>query len=111
MKLAAFGILATTSSMGVNNFLAGPMAIQYGALAILGGILCYLLGWTLPSIIGAQRDQRIDFLKALADERDAASRVQAATRHDFRDSLSSISQAVDHMATTISGARPPIKGP
>jgi hypothetical protein len=104
MKLSALGILATTSGMGVNDFLAGPLAIQYGALAILGGILCYLLGWTLPSIIGAQRDQRTDFLQALESERKVSLETQDAIRHDFRDALAGVSQAVDRMAIVQSGA-------
>jgi hypothetical protein len=91
--------------MGVSEFLDGPMAIQYGALAILGGILCYLLGWTLPSIIGAQRDQRTDFLQALAERDEVAMEAAKATRHDFRDALANTSRAVDHMATVISGTR------
>lgn len=105
MKIAAFGILVVTSGMGVGEFLDGPMAIQYGALAILGGMVCYLLAWTLPSIIQAQRDQRVDFLKAQAEERATFLEAQEATRHDFRDSLAGISRAVDLIAAATSEAR------
>ena len=105
MKLAAFGILATTSGMGVSEFLDGPMAIQYGALAILGGMVCYLLGWTLPAIIKAQAAQRTDFLAAL-EASDARSRVeQDAIRHDFRDSLAGCTRAVELIASATSEAR------
>ena len=105
MKFAACGILASTSGMGVNDFLNGPMAVQYGALAILGGILAYLLGWTLPSILSAQRDQRTDFLAAQAEDRAAHSEAAEATRHDFRDALAGVSRSVDCMAAAISEAR------
>ena len=105
MKLAACGILATTSGMGVTEFLDGPMAIQYGALAILGGILCYLLGWTLPSIIRAQREQRTDFLEALAQKDEATRIEQAAVRHDFRDALAGCTRAVELIASATSEAR------
>jgi hypothetical protein len=105
MKIAACGILATTSSMGVTDLLDGPMAIQYGALAILGGVAAYLLAWTLPSIIGAQRDQRTDFLAAQAEDRKAHSDAAAATRHDFRDALAANSRAIDCLAAAISEAR------
>jgi hypothetical protein len=93
MKITAYAILASTSGMGVNNFLEGPDAIQYGALAILGGSLFYLLVWTLPSIIAAQASQRTDFLAAQDKDRDVFLEAQKATRHDFRDSLAGISRA------------------
>jgi hypothetical protein len=91
--------------MGINDFLNGPMAVQYGALAILGGILAYLLGWTLPAIIGAQRDQRTDFLAAQAEAATAASEAARATRHDFRDALAGNSRSIDCLAAAISEAR------
>lgn len=112
MKFAAYGILASTSSMSVNDLLGGPLAIQYGALAILGGILCYLLGWTLPTIISAQAAQRTDFLASQSEDRKAALATTEATlaaaeatRHDFRDSLTGISRSVDCMAVAISEVR------
>jgi hypothetical protein len=105
MKLSAYGILATTSGMGVTDLLDGPLAIQYGALAILGGILAYLLGWTLPAIIGAQRDQRTDFLAAQVAASERAAEAARATRHDFRDALAGNSRAIDCLAAAISEAR------
>jgi hypothetical protein len=107
IKVCALGILASTSSMSAAELLDGPMAIQYGALAILGGILCYLLGWTLPSIIKAQRDQRTDFLQALAERDKMSIETERAMRHDFRDALANVSRAVDRMATVMPGARRP----
>ena len=103
MKLAAYGILATT--LGATNAFPGPAAVQYGALAILGLIAYCLLRHTFPTIVKAQKEERTAFLVAQKEEREGFLETQKAARHDFRDSLVGISRSVDCLAAAISEAR------
>jgi hypothetical protein len=89
VKIAAYSILGSTLAMTSSDAFSGPAIVQYGALAILGGTVYYLLKHTIPSLI-----------KGFLEE-------QKSTRDDFRSSLSGISKSVDCMATIIAGARRP----
>jgi 5-bromo-4-chloroindolyl phosphate hydrolysis protein len=104
MKILALGIFASVSGIGAGA-VAEDVFIQYGALAILGGILCYMLVWTLPTIVNASAAQREDFLAAQKEDRKVALEAAKATRHDFRDSLSNLTRAVDNIASATSEAR------
>lgn len=105
MKLIAIGILATSTGMGITEFLEGPTAIQYGAIAILGASLAYVLCWTIPALLKAFADQRTDFMASSEASNKMALEAAKATRHDFRDSLSNLTRAVESMASATSEAR------
>lgn len=94
MRLAACGIFGSVIAMGSADALSGPIIVQYGALAILGGAVLYLLKYAIPSILKAQKDERTALL---AD--------QERARHDFCEALAGVSRSVDNMAIVISGAR------
>lgn len=51
MKLAAYGICGSVFAMGSVDALGGPAIVQYGALAILGGTVLYLLKYTIPALL------------------------------------------------------------
>ncbi len=51
MKFATLGIYGSVFVMGSADALSGPAIVQYGALAILGGTVLYLLKYTIPALL------------------------------------------------------------
>lgn len=90
MKFAAYGIFGTTLGFGAIDAVSGPVAVQYGALAILGWVVWYLLARAMPALMRAQEKEREAFLES-----------QNATSH----ALSEVSRSVDRLTEATSEAR------
>ncbi len=87
MRTAAYGIGGSVFAMGSIDALGGAAIIQYGALAILGGMVLYLLRYAVPAILKSQREERETFLESQREERERFLTAQERSRHDFCEAL------------------------
>jgi hypothetical protein len=94
MKFAAYGIFGSTLAMDLADILSAPQAVQYGALAILGWLVWYLLARSFPAHIRSQKEDRAAFLAAQKEEREGFLAAQAEARRDFRESLADLSSSL-----------------
>ena len=111
MKIVAYGICGSVFVMGSADALSGPAIVQYGALAILGGAVLYLLKYAIPAILKSQQEERTELLASQKEERRRFLETQERSRQGFCQALAGVSRSIDNMATVVSGARTPIKGP
>lgn len=92
MKTAGYCVLLASSGFIASDYLPGAEVIQCSALAILGWVVWYLLARAMPAHTRALEADRRAFLEAQREE-----------RREFRDSLASLTGAVDRVTTAIIG--------
>lgn len=104
MRFAAYGVLSSVLALDLGSAIGAPQ-IQYGALAILGWMVWYLLAKAFPQHIESQKADRDAFLKAQKEGREAFFEEQATTRMEYQKSFADMAHTVDCFSVVIQECR------
>ena len=101
MRAAALGFLGSSVLLATAPTTAAPMAIQGGALALLGWMVWYLLAKALPAHYKAAAEERKAYLSALALERENYLEVQGRTQDMFCKTLDDLSLSINLLSENL----------
>jgi membrane protein implicated in regulation of membrane protease activity len=97
MRTMAYMIASSTGVIATAEVTPVPTWIQGSALAVLAGVLMLLIVRVVPAILKHEKEERVTYLAALRNERDASREEQEASREERKQYRDSIDRFGEHL--------------